>query len=54
MEEKWRKDEIFSLDPLGQVKRWLLAFLEQNSDVTEAHFDQNTASENRKSNEQYA
>ena len=54
MEEKWRKDEIFSLDPLGQIKRLLLPFHEQNSDVTEAHFDQNTASENRKSNEQYA
>ena len=54
MEEKWRKDEIFSLDPLGQIKRLLLPFHEQNSDVTEAHFDQNAMLENRKRNEQNA
>ena len=54
MEEKWRNDGIFSLGPVGQVKRLLLPFLERNSDVTEAHFDQNTAPENRKSDEQYA
>ena len=54
MEEKWRKDEISSVDPLGQVKRLLLPIIELISDVTQAHFDQNTARENRKSNEQYA
>ena len=53
MEKKWRKNGIFSLDPLSQVKRPLLSFLNRNSDVTEAHFDQNTAPENRKRNEQY-
>ena len=50
MEEGW----ILLLGPMSQVKRPLLSFLDRNSDVTEAHFDQNAMLENRKRNEQNA